>query len=68
MKTKTAFDKLPVGANHRTSEAKSDGAIADVGRGKTKSKTFKLKPGSYVLMCNVAKHYENGMRAAFTVT
>jgi len=68
MKTKTAFDKIPVGANHRTSEAKSVGEIADVGKGKTKSKTFKLKPGSYVLMCNVAKHYENGMRAAFTVT
>jgi uncharacterized cupredoxin-like copper-binding protein len=68
LKTKKPFDQLPVGANHRTSEAKSVGEIADVGKGKTKSKTFKLKAGSYVLMCNVAKHYENGMRAAFTVT
>jgi uncharacterized cupredoxin-like copper-binding protein len=29
--------------------------------------TADLAPGSYVLICNVATHYDAGMRAAFTV-
>ncbi len=67
LKTKTAFDELPV-TKDRVSEAKAVGEVADVGKGKTKSKTLKLKPGSYVLLCNIAGHYGLGMRAAFTVT
>jgi uncharacterized cupredoxin-like copper-binding protein len=26
-----------------------------------------LKPGTYALICNLPKHYENGMYAALTV-
>jgi uncharacterized cupredoxin-like copper-binding protein len=36
--------------------------------GKTKSVTLDLKAGSYVLVCNIEKHYAMGMRAAFTVS
>jgi uncharacterized cupredoxin-like copper-binding protein len=79
LKTKTAFDQLPVvdagdpparvstGAN-KIDEGKSQGETGDVAKGKTKSVTLKLKKGSYVLVCNVAQHYGLGMRAAFTVT
>jgi uncharacterized cupredoxin-like copper-binding protein len=68
LKTKVAFDKLPVDAKNKVSEAKSLGEAGSIGKGKTKSVTLKLKPGHYVLVCNVAKHYGLGMRAAFTVT
>jgi uncharacterized cupredoxin-like copper-binding protein len=67
LKTKVPFDKIPVVKN-RVSEAKSVGEIGSIGKGKTKSKTFKLKAGKYVLVCNIAKHYALGMRAAFKVT
>lgn len=67
LKTKVPFDKIPVTKN-RISEAKAVGEIGGIGKGKTKSKTFKLKAGKYVLVCNIAKHYQLGMRAAFTVT
>ena len=53
---------------NRISEAKSVGEIGNIGKGKTKSKTFTLKAGKYVLVCNIAKHYQLGMRAPFTVT
>ena len=29
--------------------------------------TLDLKPGHYVLLCNVGKHYKAGMRVNFTV-
>ena len=32
------------------------------------TKTFDLAAGNYVLVCNIAKHYSQGMRSAFTVT
>jgi uncharacterized cupredoxin-like copper-binding protein len=79
LKTKVPFDRLPVAdagdPPHRVStgavkvdESKSVGETGDVAKGKTKSVTLKLKNGSYVLVCNVAKHYGLGMRAPFTVT
>jgi len=67
IKTKTPYDKLPVTKN-KVSESKAIGEIEDVAKGKTKSATFKLKAGKYVLACNIAKHYGLGMRAPFTVT
>jgi uncharacterized cupredoxin-like copper-binding protein len=79
LKTKLPFDKLPVtdagdpphrvstGAN-KVDEGKNIGETGDIGKGKTKSVTLKLKKGSYVLVCNIAQHYGLGMRAAFTVT
>ncbi|MEX1006408.1 MAG: sulfocyanin-like copper-binding protein [Acidimicrobiia bacterium] len=69
LKTNTAYDKLPVNSKtHKVSEAKSVGEVEDVPKGKTKSKTLTLKKGKYVVGCNIAKHYDMGMRAAFTVT
>ncbi len=67
LKTDTPFDQIPIVKN-KISESSSVGEVADIGKGKTKSGTFKLKAGSYVLVCNVSKHYGLGMRAAFTVT
>lgn len=43
------------------------GEIADVAPGKSKAKTFNLKPGSYVYICNVPGHYSAGMRGALSV-
>ena len=68
VKTTTAFDALPVNPNNKVSEKGSKGEVSSIGKGKTKSKTLKLKAGSYVLVCNIAKHYGLGMRAPFTVT
>jgi uncharacterized cupredoxin-like copper-binding protein len=67
LKTATAFDQMPVTKN-KVSEATTVGEVSEFGKGKTKSVTLKLKKGSYVLVCNVAKHYGLGMRAALTVT
>jgi uncharacterized cupredoxin-like copper-binding protein len=36
--------------------------------GKSASLTVRLKPGRYVLLCNLAGHYASGMHAAFRVT
>jgi uncharacterized cupredoxin-like copper-binding protein len=67
LKGTTTYDKLPVSAN-KVSEATTAGEVGNVPKGKTKSVTLKLKAGNYVLVCNIAKHYGLGMRAAFTVT
>ena len=67
LKTKTPYTLLPVVRN-KVSESTAVGEVADIGKGKTKSGTMTLKAGSYVLVCNLSKHYGLGMRAAFTVT
>jgi uncharacterized cupredoxin-like copper-binding protein len=67
LKTDTPFDQLTV-TNGKVSEAGSAGEIGDIEKGQTQSVTLDLKPGKYVLVCNIKKHYEMGMRAAFTVT
>jgi mono/diheme cytochrome c family protein/uncharacterized cupredoxin-like copper-binding protein len=78
LKTSTPFDQLPVadagdppapvasGAN-KVSETTKAGETGDVAKGTTKSVTLTLKQGSYVLVCNIARHYGLGMRAAITV-
>jgi uncharacterized cupredoxin-like copper-binding protein len=43
------------------------GEIADVKRGKTAGRTFTLKKGSYVLLCNLPGHYKSGMHATLVV-
>ncbi len=47
--------------------AKNVGEVEDIGAGKSKSETFDLAPGKYLLVCNVAGHYKAGMVAAFEV-
>jgi uncharacterized cupredoxin-like copper-binding protein len=44
------------------------GEVEDLGSGAIKRLTLDLKPGRYVLMCNLATHYQNGMHTALTVT
>ena len=40
---------------------------SDLGAGEAASATFDLAPGKYVLICNLADHYEGGMYASFEV-
>ncbi len=69
LKTDTPFDKLEIdAATNKVSEDSSVGEIAETDAGKTVVKTFDLAAGNYVLVCNIEKHYGQGMRVAFTVT
>jgi len=68
LKTDTPAGKLKVGADHKVSEAASVGEDSETDPGKTKTTTIALKPGNYLLVCNIARHYEKGMYTAFTVS
>lgn len=68
LKTDEAFDQLKIGSDDKVSEDASVGEISETDQGKTVTKTFDLTAGSYVLVCNIEKHYRQGMRSAFTVT
>jgi uncharacterized cupredoxin-like copper-binding protein len=68
LKTDTPADKLKVDANHAVSESDSVGEDSETEPGKTKSTTIDLQPGSYVLVCNIERHYEKGMYGTLTVT
>lgn len=67
LKTNVPAGKLPVKANGLASEKGLVGEIPAVAPGKTKKLTLTLKPGKYVLLCNVAGHYKAGQYSAFTV-
>jgi uncharacterized cupredoxin-like copper-binding protein len=67
LKTDTPYDQLTIGTDDRVSEADSVGEVGEIKPGTTGTVTLDLAPGSYVLVCNIAKHYGQGMRAAFTV-
>jgi uncharacterized cupredoxin-like copper-binding protein len=67
IKTDLAFDKLPTDAN---AKAREDGLVKQVKSiavGKVATLTADLAAGKYVVICNVAGHYQLGMRAALTV-
>ncbi|MEP6693246.1 MAG: hypothetical protein ABJB39_01225 [Chloroflexota bacterium] len=67
IRTDLPFDKLPTTAD---AKAKEDGLIKQVTSiavGKVSVVSADLAAGSYVIICNVAGHYQLGMRAAFTV-
>ena len=50
-------------------EASGDlGEVSELEPGKTGSLTLELKPGSYILFCNIPGHYELGMWTLLTVT
>jgi uncharacterized cupredoxin-like copper-binding protein len=82
LKTDTPFDKLPVdeagdppapvaSGGDKVAEDANVGETGDpnLPPGGTRTFTIKnMKAGSYALVCNIAKHYGLGMRAAFTVT
>ena len=42
-------------------------SVDDFPAGETETVTAELEAGAYVIFCNVAAHYEQGMHAAFTV-
>jgi uncharacterized cupredoxin-like copper-binding protein len=68
IKTDLASDALPT-ANAQVDEGQVDVAasIPEYAAGETKEVSVDLEPGSYVFICNVAGHYDLGMRAGFTV-
>lgn len=68
LKTDEKADSLVVDSENKVSEDKSVGEISETDAGKTVVKTFDLAPGHYVLVCNIAKHYQQGMKSDFTVT
>lgn len=67
LKTDEAADALTV-TNDKVSEDASVGEVSETPAGKTGTLTVDLKPGKYVLVCNIKKHYERHMYAPFTVT
>jgi uncharacterized cupredoxin-like copper-binding protein len=68
LKTDDAFDGLAVGADNKVSESATVGEVGETDIGKSGTVTLDLKAGKYILVCNIEKHYAQGMRAAFTVT
>ena len=66
LKTSTKAARLPR-KNGRASEAGKVGEV-EVKPGQAKTLELTLKPGHYVLLCNVGKHYQAGMYKDFTVS
>jgi uncharacterized cupredoxin-like copper-binding protein len=68
IKTDLPPDKLPVdGASAKAKEDGKVGEIKSIPAGKSASVTVDLQPGNYVFICNIAGHYQLGMRTGFTV-
>ena len=67
IKTNLPPNKLPM-KGAAASETGSVGKIGEIDPGQTKSVTLTLKPGSYVLICNLPGHYMLGQRAPFHVS
>jgi uncharacterized cupredoxin-like copper-binding protein len=82
LKTDTTFDKLPINnagdppapvasGGDKVSEDANIGETGDPNLKPGDTRVFVIKkmvPGKYALVCNIARHYGLGMRAAFTVT
>ena len=69
IKTDDAPDALPVKDN-TVEEDKVDvvDEAEDIAPSTTATLTTDLEAGSYVIICNIPAHYEQGMHAAFTVS
>ncbi len=68
IKTDLPPDKLQVdGASAKAKEDGKVGEIKSIPAGKSASVTVDLQPGKYVFICNIAGHYQLGMRTGFTV-
>jgi uncharacterized cupredoxin-like copper-binding protein len=70
-KTDLAPDALPT--DGATVDEEGEGLTAvdeieDIAVGSTQTLDVDLDAGNYVLICNIAGHYESGMHTAFTVT
>ena len=55
------------GTGKEASEKGSVGEVADLKAGKSAKLTLALKPGKYVLLCNLPGHYKAGQYVGFTV-
>jgi uncharacterized cupredoxin-like copper-binding protein len=62
-------DKLVVGSDDRVDEESmtSMGEVSELDAGKNGTLTVSLAAGHYVLICNIAGHYRQGMHVDFTV-
>lgn len=68
IKTDLALDALPV--DQGTAKAKEDGKVGEltnVSAGASRKLVLDLPAGKYVLICNVAGHYQLGMRVGLEV-
>lgn len=54
--------------NGTANESTSVGEAADLAPGQVKEVTLDLKPGRYILVCNLPGHYKAGMYHTFVVT
>jgi len=75
LKTNLPPGKLPLKAGsvpgYGDKEAVEVGRVAELQElepGQTRTLTLNLKPGKYVLLCNIHGHYQLGSYAAFRVT
>jgi len=66
LKTDKDPSKLPKDGNG-VSEKDSVGEIPETPPGQDGSHTFNLKPGKYVMVCNIPGHYDAGMYGTLTV-
>ncbi len=74
LKTDHAAGKLPIikqeGYMRAAEDKKGDANVAELSGikvGASKDLTTTLKPGRYVIVCNLPMHYQMGMRTALTV-
>lgn len=68
IKTDLAPDKLPI--DTASAKANTDGLVKqmiNIAQGRATTLDAELAPGHYVIICNVASHYQLGMRAELTV-
>ena len=68
IKTDLAPDQLPI--DGATAKAKEDGKVGEltnIAAGASRKLVLELTPGKYVLICNIAGHYQLGMRVGLEV-
>ena len=68
IKTDLAPDQLPV--DGATAKAKEDGKVGElmnIAAGASRKLVLELTPGKYVIICNIAGHYQLGMRVGLEV-
>jgi uncharacterized cupredoxin-like copper-binding protein len=73
IKTDLAANKLPLGREGDPTRVNEDkvtvsGEVADIDPARTKTGTFDLKPGRYLLICNQPGHFASGQWIVFQVT
>lgn len=68
IRTDVAPDKLPIdGGTAKVQEDGKAGELLNIGGGASRKLVLDLAPGSYVVLCNIAGHYQLGMRAGLEV-